>query len=102
MGAGTMAVSFLVAAHWELRDVGEHRAARHMDIHVARAFAPLFPRHEVDLPDIRDEVRVQNSAIIFRKIFSLFGEKFRIAGIEAVFEHIVCVVDEFRIAEELK
>ena len=102
MGAGTMAVRFFVAADRKLRDVSEHRAARHVDIHIARALAPLLPRHEVDLADVGDEVRVQNTAVVFREIFSLFGEKFRVAGIEAVFEHIIRVVDELRIAEELK
>ncbi len=49
-----------------------------------------------------NEVRMQNTAVIFREIFSFFGEKFRIAGVEAVFEYIIGVVDELRIAEKLK
>src|SRR5882724_2940663 len=102
MGAGTMAMRLFVAAHRKLRNVGEHGAAGHVDIHITRSLAALLPWHEVDLPDIRDEVRVQNTAIIFGEIFSLFGEKIRIARIEAVFENIIRVVDELRVAKELK
>src|SRR4029450_9420989 len=102
MGAGTMAVRLFISADGGLRDMGEPGAAGHVNIHVPRAFAPLLPRHEVDLADVGDEVRVQNTAVVFREIFSLFGEKFRVAGIEAVFEHIIRVVDKLRIAEELE
>ena len=97
-----MAVRFFVAAYRKLRNMGEHGAAGHVDIHVTRSLASLFTWHEVDLANVRDEVGVKNTAVIFREIFSLFGEKVGVAGIEAVFEHIVSVVDELRVAEELK
>ena len=73
-----------------------------MDVHVARSFAALLPRHKVNLPDVGNEVRVQYAAVIFREIFPLFGEKLRVPGIEPVFEYIVGVVDKFRVAEQLK
>src|SRR5262245_56115933 len=73
-----------------------------MDIHVACSFTALFPRHEVNFSNVRYEVRMQNPAVIFRKIFPLFGEKLRIAGIESVLEDIICVVDKFRVAVELE
>src|SRR6266480_1873391 len=62
--------------------MGEHGAAGHVDIHVTRSLASLFTWHEVDLANVRDEVGVKNTAVIFREIFSLFREKVGLAGID--------------------
>src|SRR5512139_836023 len=73
-----------------------------MDIHVARALVALFPRHQIDIANVGNEVGVQNAAVVLREIFSLLGEKLGVAGIEAVFELIVGFVDKFRIAVEFE
>src|SRR6266576_2809856 len=73
-----------------------------MNVHVARALATFFSRHEIDLANIGNKVGMKNTAVIFGEIFAVFGEKFRIAGIETVFEHVIRVEDQLRDAEELE
>src|SRR5690348_8371278 len=99
MRAGTATMSFFIAAHRKLRYVGEHRATRHLNVHVARTLAAFLPRHEIDLATVGNKVRMENAAVVFGEVLSFLREKFGIAGIEAVFEHIVGVVDELRIAK---
>jgi len=45
---------------------------------------------------------MQDAAVILGEVFPLFGKKLGVAGIEAVFELIVGVVDKFRIAIKLE
>src|SRR3989304_9863015 len=102
MGAGAVAVRLFVAPHGELRDMGEHGAAGHMDVHVARPLAAFFPRHEINLADVGNEIRMQNAAVVLGKIFSLFSKELGVAGVEAVLEYVAGVVDKFWIAEQLE
>src|ERR671918_1660077 len=102
MSAGAVAVRLFVPPHGKLRDMGEHGAAGHVDIHVTGSLAPLLSGYEVDLANVGDEVRVQDTPIVFRKILSFLREKLCVTGIETVFEHIIRVVYEFRVAKELK
>ena len=69
--AGPVTMRFFVAAHGKLRDVRQHGAARHVNVHVARALAALLARHQVDLPNIRNEIRMQDTAVVFREIFAV-------------------------------
>src|SRR6266550_6148353 len=102
MRARAMPVRLLISAHRKLRYVRQHRAPRHMDVHVARALATFFSRHEIDLANIGNKVGMENTAVIFGEVFAVFGEKFGIAGIETVFEHVIRVEDKLRVAEELE
>src|SRR5919108_2847673 len=102
MRAWTVAVGLLVSTDGKLRNVGQHRTARHMDIHVARALAALFSGNEIDLPDVRNEIGVKDSPVILRKVFSFLGEKLFITWIEAVLKHVAVVVNKFRVSKQLE
>src|SRR5438309_6817168 len=99
MSAGTVPVRLLVTADRKLRHVSEHRAAGHMDVHVARSFAAFFSRYEIDFSYVRNEIGMENAAIVFREVFAFLGKKFRVTGIKAVLKHVVRVVDKFWVAE---
>src|SRR5215472_9279533 len=73
-----------------------------MNIHVAGALAAFFSRDQIYFPDVGNEVGVKNTAVVLGKVFSFFGKKFRVAGIEAVFEYIIRIIDKLRVAVELK
>jgi hypothetical protein len=73
-----------------------------VNIHIARALAALLAWHEIDFPDIGDEVGMKNAAVIFREILPFFGEKLGVAGIETVFKHIIRVEDKLGVAEKLE
>jgi hypothetical protein len=73
-----------------------------MDIHVARALAALLARHEIDFPDIGDEVGMKNPAVILGEVLPFFRKKIRIAGIETIFEHIIGIEDKLGITEQLE
>src|SRR5688572_31126537 len=102
MSTGAMAMRLLVPSYRKLRNVRQHRAAGHVNIHVARALAALLSRHEIDFPDIGDEVGMKNAAVILGEVLAFFGEKFGIAGIKTVFEHIIRVEDKLGVAEKLE
>src|SRR3989304_9343423 len=102
MGPRPMAMRLLVPPHGKLRDVGEHGSPGHVDIHVARSLTPLVPGNQVDLPDVGNEVGVQDPAIVFRVVFSLFGEKILYFGVETVLEHVIGVEDKLRVTVELE
>src|SRR4029077_15040724 len=102
MGAGTVAVSFLVTADRKLRHVGEHGAPGHVNVHVAGALATLFSGDQIYFPDVRNEIGMENPAVILGKVFSFFGKKLRVAGIEAVFEYIIRIINKLRVAVELE
>src|SRR5712692_9373263 len=102
MGAGTVAMSLLVPANRKLRHVREHGAPGHVNVHVAGAFAAFFSGDEIYLPDVGNEIRMKNAPVVFGKVFSFFGKKLRVTGIEAVLEHVICIVDKLRIAVELE
>ena len=72
MRTWAMAMGFLVAPDRKLRHMREHGAARHMNVHVARALAAFFSRHEIDLADIGDEIGMKYAAVIFGEILSFF------------------------------
>src|SRR4029077_9691437 len=102
MGAGAVAVSFLVTADRKLGHVGEHGAPSHVNLDVAGALAALFSRDQIYFPDVRNEIGMEDTAVILGKVFSFFGKKLRVAGIEAVFEYIIRIIDKLGIAVELE
>src|SRR5215470_12056807 len=102
MSTGTMAVGFFVTAYRKLRHVGEHRATGHMNVHVAGTLAAFFSRDQIYFPDVGNEIGVENATVVLGKVFSFFGKELRVAGIEAVFEYIVRIIDKLGVAVELK
>src|SRR5499433_719889 len=73
-----------------------------MNVHVAGAPAAFFSRDQIYFSDVRNEVGMENATVVLGKVFSFFGKKFRVAGIEAVFEYIIRIIDKVWVAVELK
>src|SRR5215471_966751 len=73
-----------------------------MNVHVAGAPAAFFSRDQIYFSDVRNEVGMENATVVLGKVFSFFGKELRVAGIEAVFEYIVRIIDKLGVAVELK
>lgn len=73
-----------------------------MDIHVARPFPPLFPRHQIDLSDISDEVRVEDAAVVFGVVFPRLAKEILFGRVESVLEQVAGVEDKLRVAVKLE